>query len=505
MRRCFGRVRLVLATSITLFALLQLKTFSSPEIEGLQIKPALDRVLSSSTLENGKKFLQHEHSSTGPRDMYAYKVMYGIKTGADYLWEQLPVHMSTTYQRWPNHMSYAEVSTRVGEEPVVNAFERVPKHVLNDSSLNAYRALQNSIEQEYNWNYDEIFNYDGWGIARLKELPMLAHMWETAPKDVEWFVFADGDTYIMQEGLIDHLKQYDPDEPRILGSPAFLRINSSGKEYGVIFPHGGSGTAVSRGGLRKLFAKGTQPIIDKYTELALSHCCGDAIFAAAMFEETNTTLTIPWGAKPHFVDPYQGANFADLGIVDDGWCQPVYSWHHVKPKDIQRLWEFEGEMKGPVTYSQVYRYFWLPYIVPERKGWDAFWSIMDTPVEAVSKRRWLFDFSEDAIHEYAYLNDTILKDHPSPYQSKERCMNVCLAMNDCLVWRWMPGNCTVTNKLLVRGQAVTEDYRDWNQDTWSGWMVDRIQERRRKATCDPLNPGDVGDEGWAWPKPVSSR
>lgn len=498
MRHTFARARLASVLALCLVIFLSSRLLKSDGIDSSQLKPALSRVLTTSSQETANDPFRYEISAAGPRDPYAYKVMYGIKTGANYLWEQLPVHMSTTYLRWPHHMAYAEVSTSVGTEPVVNVFERVPEHVLNDSSLAGYLALQTSIEEYYNWNYDDVADYDGWEIARLKELPMLAHMWETAPKDIEWFVFADGDTYFMQEGLIDHLKQYDPNEPRILGSPAFLPIKSGTNQYNIVFPHGGSGTAVSRGAVAKLFAEGTQPVIDKYTELALSHCCGDAIFAAAMYEVTNTTLTVPWGLRPHFRDPYQGANFVDLGIVDDGWCQPVYSWHHLKPKDIQTLWEFEGELNGPITYSQVYRHFWLPYMVPERKGWDAFYSITGTPTERVANNRWLFDFSKESIKNYSHLNSTIFKETLVPYRTKEECANTCMNMRDCLVWRWMPGHCTTTNKLLVRGQAITPEHWDWKQDMWSGWIVDRIQDRRKGAECDPLGPNDLGDEGWAW-------
>lgn len=61
-------------------------------------------------------------------------VMYGLKTGANILWNDIPLH-AATFKKWPQHMAYAEIGELVGDEPVIDLFEHIPENVINNEAL----------------------------------------------------------------------------------------------------------------------------------------------------------------------------------------------------------------------------------------------------------------------------------------------------------------------------------------------------------------------------------
>lgn len=453
-------------------------------------------------LKSGEPNKGSSYNAEGIKNGYRHRpgpenVMYGLKTGANILWNEIPLHAATTFKKWPQHKAYAEIGELFGDEPIFDLFERVPEHVINDDALEKYRTLKDEIARHDEWEYNMVADYDGWSIDRFKNVPMAAHMWEHATPETEWFIIADGDSYFLQDNTLNFLQNYDPKEPWLLGSPAFAggAFTPEGEETGIWFPHGGSGVITSREALNRLFAGGVQPVIDTYTERAIYHCCGDAIYAIALFEIANVSLSTPEETQSDYADFFQGHGFADFGIVDGSWCYPVLSFHHTSPRELERLYEYEARRSGTVTQSQFYEEFWLPYMVPERQWWDAFEAVVNDP--------WLYQFTPDSILESEELMD-LMATGSVPFESKSACRSMCENIEDCMVWRWKKGLCTVSHSgLLVRGRGVREGRKNWNdEEMWSGWMVERIRERRTRANCDPkaVNQNQLV-EGWGWSKP----
>lgn len=422
----------------------------------------------------------------------AEKVMYGLKTGANILWNEISIHEATTFNRWPQHVAYAEIGETVGDEPVVDLFDRVPESVINDVSLEKYRILKQQILHHDEWDYDWIADYDGWSIDRFKNIPMAAHMWEHATPDTEWFIIADGDTYMMQAGILELLKNYDPHEPWLIGSPALSggAITFEGEDAAIWFPHGGSGVITSRGALDRLFADGVRPIIEKYTERVIYHCCGDAMYAIALYEVANVSMFSLPGTESDYADPFQGHNFADTGIIDGTWCYPLLSFHHLSAREIQRLYEYETRVAGPVTQSQFYDDFLMPFVLDEREWWDAF--------DSARNDDFMYHFTPDAVLDNDELMDLVAEAGILPFESRGFCQMMCEYVDDCMVWRWKEGLCTVSRRgLIVRGRGVREGRKDWNNEmVWSGWMLSRIRSRRSEADCygktAKIDPGAGG-------------
>lgn len=423
----------------------------------------------------------------------AHKVMYGLKTGADVMWREVLLHQATTFKLWPQHGVYAEISEVIGNETIIDIFERLPDSILNDGALDKYRILKQGVLRKDGREVDSVIDYDGWWIDRFKNVPMAAHMWEHATPDTEWFIFADGDTVLMQDAVLDFLKDYDPEQPWLFGRKAnAYAFTPDGDLTDIHFPHGGSGVITSRGALEKLFIAGVQPVIDDYSGRAIYHCCGDAIFGIAMYEVANVSMSVHPKTTSGYADLFQGNNFAQFGIVSDSWCHPILTFHHLTPREIERLYEFQAQAIGEISQSTFYDNFMLPFIVPEKQWWDAFESM-----NGDEKEGWLYEFTEDNKSHRDDIDDLLTERETLPYDNKDLCRDLCEKVEDCMVWRWRDGSCTISHgELLVRGRSVREGYKNWqDEEVWSGWVVERITNRRYEWGCSTAMHDRP--EGWA--------
>ena len=92
------------------------------------------------------------------------------------------------------------------------------------------------MENKWLWELDDINDYPGWILDKYKNVPMLAHAWLNASANTEWFVFIDADCYVLQRGLLEHLKSYNYSEPHYIGRAAdwTFHVNSKhGEEISI--------------------------------------------------------------------------------------------------------------------------------------------------------------------------------------------------------------------------------------------------------------------------------
>lgn len=454
-----------------------------------------------------QRFLSNTSSpSDGPLDPYADKVFLMLKSGATVIRSRLPAHIRSTLSRWPHHAVYADIETNICGIDVIDIFKWMPEELLerHKSYLRDYFVLRRSQDEQWMWDLDGLRKYDGWKLDRFKNIPMLAHAWLTAPEDTEWFFFMDADTYVFQRGLLKFLKKYDHNEPVYVGRAADWETeayNLNGEYVKIPFAHGGSGVALSRGAMARLFGEDPHSdrsqldaVVEKSMVRGAGHCCGDALVGIMLYEYLGEFLVdMPWGRYPSYDNPFQGSTLRDVAVGPNGWCLPYYSWHHLIPREVDELYDYERNLPinhGDVSFSQIYRDIILPFVVPERENWDAvaghksgIWEDRTSMVYDVNSER---------------------PENLDPAGTKEDCRATCELHSDCLLWVFEDSRCQLELGVVFRGIAVNSNQKGGYRKKTSGWMVDRIREKRLQAQCDPLSKSEDGEwndtedtsEGW---------
>lgn len=418
----------------------------------------------------------------GPLDPFADRVFLMLKSGATVIQNRLPPHVRSTLRRWPHHAVYADVETEISGVKVIDILKWLPEDLLERHRLHLgnYFDLRTMLEEQWQWELDDLDGYPGWLLDKYKNVPMLAHAWLNALPQTEWFIFIDADSYIMQRGLLEHLRKYNSSEPHYIGRAADWEagvVNKKGEEVKIPFAHGGSGVAISRGAMKNLF--GPDPhsdrsrmdvVLSEFMDLADPNIAGDALVAMMLFYYVDEIVVeMPWGRFPFYDTPFQGSNTRDIAVGPEGWCLPLFSWHHLSPSEVDLIYEYEQTIplsKKYVTFADIYRDFIMPYVVDERENWNAITQHFNGPWE-----------KETALIHW--------KDHLT--KSKVNCRTACEEDERCLLWVFERGHCQLELGVVFRGVAVNTKMKKYQKTATSGWMVERIREKRREVTCDPLH------------------
>jgi len=178
-------------------------------------------------------------------------------------------------------------------------------------------------------------SHNAWNLDKYKFLPMIEQTWKMRP-GLDWYIFAEADTYVFWTNMIYWLRQksgLSPREKIYLGSRSYIN--------GRPFAHGGSGYILSGNLLRHLVEKHTG-LVHQYTEQGTHECCGDLLVALALEEHEGVKIRQTWpmlnGEKPTTL-PY-GKNH---------WCEPILTMHHMNSEEISRVWQFEQTRKTNVS------------------------------------------------------------------------------------------------------------------------------------------------------------
>lgn len=382
---------------------------------------------------------------------HSQNVFLMVKTGADVLWKRLPVHLFTTLTRVPNFALYSDKPGSVGGYEIIDVLENVTESTLESNDFTKYRKMKELYGRQF-YDPSELSIEGGWDLDKYKNIPMLAHAYKLSPNS-DWFVFQDADSFMFFDVLTHWLKDLNPNEPLYVGSGAMLGD--------LLFAHGGSCVLISRKALE--LTVGQHPeYVEEYEKKAAQTCCGDAL-VAQMFKE-KLDLEMSWGESyPHALHRFQGRQHQLIEIGRNEWCSPIVSFHHLTPHDIETLWEYErlkGSDRNRITYSDIYRDFYQPYLVDKLDHWD--------------------NMANDAVF--------VEKDATTAHESWQNCRNQCETESDCLSWRYIASEkkCHISSKVIF-GQPTLDFMGSKTKDTTSGWMIKRIRKVRSASHCDPLH------------------
>lgn len=173
-----------------------------------------------------------------------------------------------------------------------------------------------------------------WDLDKYKFLNMVERTWSMRP-DMEWYVFAEADTYVVWSNLVHWLRERaDPVESPYVGSVALIN--------GFPFAHGGSGYVVS-GAFMKKMVELIPELAAKYDEKATTECCGDLLISMALDEV---------GAKVKQAHPmFNGEKPNTLPYGPGHWCEPILTMHHMNPEEVSAVWQYEQTRTKSVSLS----------------------------------------------------------------------------------------------------------------------------------------------------------
>jgi hypothetical protein len=401
----------------------------------------------------------------------AEKVFLMIKTGGSVLWERLPIHMITTLTRFPNFALYSDAPGSIGGHEVIDILAHLSDSTLNSPEFSLYRHQRLLHDGHGSIGYNDDRTNSGWDLDKFKNLPMLKHAYSVSP-DSDWFVFIDADTYVFADNLMAELQKMNPDDHKYMGSGSIMGV-------GYPFAHGGSGVILSRKTMQMGFGSFGSDIYKKYEDLTFEWCCGDMMVAVALHEQLGVDCDFHPGVQGR---PYWGINY-----WESDWCTPLLTAHHMGPRDIEIMWEYEQAKRlqgaGPILYSDIYKDFVLPYIEEEMADWNN-----------LLEQSWSLE--QDRM-------DQILPSYEGgpevrPYESLESCQKFCQDSPWCMAWRYPEGTyeCYASDSFAM-GLANYNWQKSVNHNMTSGYIIDRIRAVRDRSACDSsiLSSGDKA-EGW---------
>lgn len=163
-----------------------------------------------------------------------------------------------------------------------------------------------------------------WDLDKYKFIHMLVKTWEMRP-NMEWYVFAEADTYIFWSALTHFLRERaTPKDNLYVGSVAMIN--------NFPFAHGGSGYAISGQVIQKI-AEEIPDVENKYDERAGRECCGDLIVSLASDEVGSRVKN----AHPMF----NGEKPNTLPYGPGHWCEPLFTMHHMNAEEVAAVWQYE--------------------------------------------------------------------------------------------------------------------------------------------------------------------
>lgn len=371
----------------------------------------------------------------------AERVFLMIKTGADVLWERIPIHFLTTLTKFPNFALYSDFPGSIGGHQVVDILEKLPPEIKALPDFDIYNALHEFRDQNY--TIDNHFRKSmvpqihgaSWTLDRYKNIPMLAHAYEKSPNS-DWYVFMDGDSYIFADGLLSVLNQFDPKKILYAGHAC----GSPSDRYN--FANGGTVVVLSHKVMEKLFGQGkenTERLIQWYDQGHTN--LGDKAVAVMLADELDIHL--------NSISGFYGFPIHQIKFHPETWCNVVISSHKIAPRDIELYWEYEKvhqlKRNRLIREGDVYRDFVQPYLSDRKEMWD---NELDEPK------------------------------HAEQVKSADECARTCASVTECLSWRFEEDTVKCEwSKVLQMGHStkLVNNYGDIPRNITSGWELERLE------------------------------
>ncbi|KPM46289.1 hypothetical protein AK830_g373 [Neonectria ditissima] len=280
------------------------------------------------------------------------KIMLVMKTGATEAYTKLPTQLLTGLQCIDDFLLFSDLDQQVGNYHVYDVLEDVKDEAKKNLMEFDLYAAQASCPVSQTDCTDNMKG--GWELDKYKFLHMIERTWRMRP-DMEWYVFAEADSYVFWPNLVWWLRnKVNTEKHPYLGSVAMLK--------NMPFAHGGSGYILSGETVKAMAA--TPGLADKYDLMAPHECCGDYLMALAVNET---------GSKVKQAHPMiNGEKPSTLPFGHGHWCEPLLTMHHMNSEEVSSAWSYEQKRNktGILQIKDMYESFFAPTLIPQRDDWD---------------------------------------------------------------------------------------------------------------------------------------
>ncbi|SMR52397.1 unnamed protein product [Zymoseptoria tritici ST99CH_1E4] len=367
---------------------------------------------------------------------------------------------------------FSDFDEELEGRPIINVISDLPAEHQEQEQLIPWKAM-NGLPVNGSIMDPEITGRQGWELDKFKFLLSISRAWRMRPEK-RWYVFYEGDTFVVWDNVFRWLANFDPDTPQYFGSPSPGREDKGER---VWFANGGPGYIISRAAMRRLvkndFDQTTGEYLgSKFTEShwgdVLTDCCGDSVLGWALWQEQVRISGVWPSMNPH---PLHGVPFSD-----QHWCQPVMSMHKVHEKDMVDLWRWEWahrDFKRPFLYRDLALSYLNLTAMQRRNNWDnAAWDGSDAPAGA-------------------------------PHVSADSCESACTSHGGCFQWTYHRRRCTFVRSFRL-GDAKEpttpepETDGEWtaeDQQFIAGWDTKSIAKWADERPCKEIQ----------WLRPSLSR
>nr|POE71926.1 glycoprotein-n-acetylgalactosamine 3-beta-galactosyltransferase 1 [Quercus suber] len=381
-----------------------------------------------------------------------------IKTGHGVLETRLRPHLHSNSACLDDVLIFSDVDEEFDGFQIIDVIADLhPEFMRNNSQLADY-LTQKALADQGLLQPGNSAHIQGWEQDKFKFLPSVSRAWQMRPEK-RWYVFFEGDTFVVWDNLFRLLENFDPDLPWYFGSP-------SPAIEGSWMANGGPGYVLSREVVRRLVKddfddKGVSvgsALSRRWEDLILHDCCGDSVLGWAVHEDARTNLSGLWPMfNPH---PLHGVPFSDLY-----WCQPVITMHKTRVEDMASLSRWEESRRDPsrpLLYADLAVYLNLKSVAA-RSDWD--------------NSDW----------------DGYSDDNPeSPaHSSFDACGQACKIDEHCFQWTYHAKSCTFVRSFRLGSaksaapkspasdeaadETTIEDVDPEDQRFMAGWDLDAIR------------------------------
>jgi hypothetical protein len=184
------------------------------------------------------------------------------------------------------------------------------------SEFSLYNHLQTSGQKGLNYQTTfgsgpegEMENL-GWKLDKWNFLPMIERALQHRPQ-AKWFVFIEGDTYLMWQNMLEYLAKFDASQPHYLGK--HMQIGE------ILFGHGGSGFVLSQPAMGRVsrYLKTNKAELES---LIAQQWAGDAVLGKVIQE---AGINMFW-SYPHLQgDSLTSIDWNTSKIDREPWCRSV--------------------------------------------------------------------------------------------------------------------------------------------------------------------------------------
>lgn len=283
----------------------------------------------------------HCHFLGGMEDVFVV-----LKTGATEVQDKLPVHLQTTLRCLPSYAVFSDYEEEISGVRTHDTLRNVRNETKStEPDFRIYNRLstegrQGLLATDFADDVEGPFgkpNIPGWRLDRWKFVPMIDEALKLRP-DAKWYVFLEGDSYMVWPNLVAWLSRFDATKPYYIGSP--MQIGD------VIFGYSGSGIILSNPAMRRV-SKYSARRSKEIAEYTANNWSGDCVLGKVL-RDVGVPLVWSWPMQLT-TRVWETDHFAE-GYGRRPWCYPAVSYHGMEPRDILDFYDFEQDWFRNVSF-----------------------------------------------------------------------------------------------------------------------------------------------------------